>query len=420
MYRGAVNSLLTPHPETPGRLRAHAPALLVFATLGLAFACGTSSCGDDSATGSPTSGPVGPGVTTGVGAGGAGGEGAGVPIGGGDARAYFEAEIQPGLLSECGACHQLQGAADAPFLAAPDIYSAITTYPGIVVPTVSQSILLTRPADPGHGAGNAPDLSPALRAKVEDWLAVESALIPDPIQSANVVVPFKPKLEGAFNTIYLGDLGQEYENVSITFNATELGTPPSMLLLENLEVHPISEMQIHLVHPLFTAYPSDGAEPVPDPADSFSLVDEVYSLDGLIQLGTGTFIHTAWSKDSYLSIAFEKVELVGDFFPPIDCKALATFQADVLPAMQICSTCHGGDNAQAQGAMDLSTLASDPAAACKQVRARIKAGNPDASQILIVTDPLDVSAHLYKFQGSLSNYNTFKNEVSPWIVEEDQ
>lgn len=394
--------------------------MVLVATLGVAFASGTSSCGDDSATGSPTSGPVGPGVTTGTGGEG-GGSGGAANIGGGDARAYFESEIQPGLMSECGACHQLQGAADAPFLAAPDVYTSITTYPGIVVPTVSQSILLTRPADPGHGAGNAPDITPALRSKVEAWLDVESALIPDPVQSANVVIPFKPKLDGAFNTIYLGDLGQEYENVSITFNATELGTPPSMLLLENLEVHPIAEMQVHLVHPLFTVYPSDGATPVPDPADSFSLVDEVYSLDGTIQLGTGTMIHTAWAKESYLSIAFEKVELVGDFFPPIDCKALATFQADVAPALGVCATtCHGGANAQAAGAMDLSKLATDPAAACKQVRARIKPGNPDGSQILIVTNPLDVSAHLFKFQGSISSFNAFKSTVSPWINEENQ
>lgn len=396
------------------------PTLTPIALIAVTMACAVvtaTSCGDSSSTQNPSSGPVGPGGSD-TGTGGSGGEGGGNV--GGDPRAIFEDTVLPLLMQECGACHQLQGAADAPFLAAPDPYIAITSYPGIIIPTTSSSLLLTRPADPAHGSGQAPDMSEGLRDAATAWLEVEAALIPKPEDIGFVITPFKPKVQGAFNTIYLDELGQEFANVSLTFNATELGTPPSMLLIENLEVHPVAEMQLHLVHPLFTVYPSDTVA-IPDPSDSFSLVDEVFSLDGTIQLGTGTVILTSWVKDSYMSIAFEDMFLVGDFFPPTDCAALEEFSETVAPAMQVCaSNCHGGTNAQAQGAMDLSELGSNDELACRQVRARIKPGNPATSQITIVTNPLDPSAHLFKFSGSSSNYNTFKETVTPWIEAEGQ
>ena len=412
---------MLPHPQplfsSRETLRALAPVTLLAATAAVAFVSGTASCGDSAATLSPASGPVGP-ATSSTGGGGGEGGGGGAQSLGGDPRQVFEETVEAGLLAECGACHQLQGAADAPFLAAPDLYVSITSYPGIVVGNVDDSILLTRPADPGHGSGQAPDLSPGLREIAKAWLALESALIPAPEELGFVVTPFKPKLGGAFNTVYLDELGQEFTNVSITFNATELGAPPSMLLLENIQVHPVSEMQLHVVHPLFTAYPSDTVA-IPDPSDSFSQIDDVFSLDGTIQLGTGTMIHTAWAKDGYLSVAFEDLYLVGDFFPPTDCEALDLFSQDVAPALEVCATnCHGGANPQAQGAMDLSELGEDDAKACRQVRARIKPGEPDPSQIFIVTNPLDPAAHLFKFSGSSSNFNTFKQTVSPWVIAE--
>jgi hypothetical protein len=386
--------------------------------LAAASALVAASCGDTGESGSPSAGPVGP-SSTGSGAGGAGGAGGGVGVGGdGTGRSYFESTVEQGLMDECGACHQLQGAADAPFLAAPDIYGSIISYPGVIVRTASSSILLTHPADPSHGGGQAPDMSPALREKVLPWLELEASLIPEPETSTLTVTPFKPKLYGAFNTIYLGDLGPEFENVSITFNATELGDPPSMLQVDNLEIHPIADMTIHVVHPIFTVYTPDG-DAVPDPADSFSSLDDVYSNDTTVQIGTGEVIHTQWTPDSYLGIAFADFEIVGGFIPPIPCKNLSLFQTDVKPQVQFCATtCHGGANAQAMGAMDLSKLGSDDAAACLEVRARTKPGDPDNSQILIVTSPLDPSAHLYKFMGSISKYNMFKTEVSPWILSE--
>lgn len=410
----------TSAPTMASPLRSAAFSSLLALTLG-AVGVGASSCGDGAADGEPTSGPVGPG-TTGSG-GGEGGQGGSTGEGGATgetARDVFEASVRQGLMAECGACHQLQGAADAPFLAAPDLYVSVTTYPGVVVPNANQSVLVTRPADPGHGGGQAPNMSDALRAKVLPWLALEAARIPPNDSSTQFVTPFKPKLMGALNTIYLGDLDPTLENVSITFNAYELGQPPSMLVLENLEVHPIADMSLRVVHPLFTMYPDEGGDPVPDPADSYSGLDDLFEVTGRRKLGTGTLVHTAWQKDAYLGLAFELVEIVGGYIPPTDCLALAAFDGNAKPALNVCATqCHGGQNPQATGAMDLSKLATDSAKSCRQVRARIKPGQPAQSQVLLVTNPLDLSAHVFKFQGSLTAYDTFKNQVTPWINAED-
>ncbi len=336
-----------------------------------------------------------------------------------DSRSFFEANVKPGLVGQCIGCHDLGGAADSPFLAGPDVYTTITSYPGIVVRVPSQSILETYPASPEHGGGLGSAPSPELATAIDNWLTMEAALIPPPQLSMFSITPFKPKVGGAFNTVYLEDLGDEFANVSVTFTARELGTPVSMLLIENIEIHPISQMQLQVTHPLFSAYPADDGDPVPDPADNFSDIDDIFSITTNQVVGTGTMVHTGWTKNAYLGIGFENVELAGDFIPPTECKNLALFQSDVAPQLQVCAgNCHGGQVAQATGAMDLSNLNSDPFSACQQVRARVKRGFPDESQILIVTNPNDLSAHLFKFQGSVSNYNFFKGKVSPWIVAE--
>src|SRR5262249_6739375 len=151
---------------------------------------------------------------------------------------------------ECGACHKLGGLSEAPFLAEPDVYGSITSWPGIIVPTPSESIILTHPADPQHGHGMAPDMSKGLRAKVLVWLTKEAADIPKP-KDANkpYITPFKPLLKGAFNTVYLDPLGQTLTSSSISFQAQELGDPPTMLVLSHVDAHPVADTTLHIVHP---------------------------------------------------------------------------------------------------------------------------------------------------------------------------
>jgi hypothetical protein len=257
---------------------------------------------------------------------------------------------------------------------------------------------------------------------MQAWLTFEAAHLPMPDGGGSALVPpFKPFLMGAFNAVYLDPLGASFKNSSVTFNATELGNPPSMLLLENLQVHPIAGVSLHVVHPLFTVYEPAGAE-IPDPVDSFSGFDETYTLGSDPTLGTGSVVLTQWAADSRLSIAFESITATSTTGGSGACKDVATFQSAVVPqltTLPCASQCHGGKNLAAQQQMDLSMIAAmPPAAACAQVRARITPGDPTTSQILIVTDPTQQAVHLFKFQGNLNNYNAFKAAVTPWIMAE--
>ncbi len=399
--------------------------------IGAAIAGLAGGCSGDDAGGATTGFDGGLATSasgTGGGTGGAPGE---------TARDLFAA-IEGDLVDACGACHQSQGSADAPFLAQPDRYASITSWPGIISPQPSQSILVTHPADPSHGGGQAPSIPDELAPKVLAWLEKEASDLPTAEDDAGVFIPpFKPFVAGAFNTIYLDPLGDAFKNMSISFNAEELGgTPdqPSMLEITNLTVHPVGTTQLHVVHPLFTVYPLE-APADPDPVDSFSNVDQVFSLQSDLELGTGTVVLTNWTKDAYLGLAFELIEVYGAGGDAglSDCKDVASFKANAVPKMQVCANCHGSGSsnpcpnftpsaevkALASATMDLTKLGdADPAEACIQVRARIAPGDPAQSQILQVPNPTLQAVHMFKFCGNLNDYNDYKNGVVPWIEAE--
>jgi hypothetical protein len=392
--------------------------LLLAAPLG---AVAVFSCTVVSGAGMTTGGTSGDQSTsTGVGG---GGTGAGGSLPQGATGKEIFASFQADILGECGACHKLGGVADAPFLALPDVYSSIVTWPGIITLTPTSSILLTHPGAASHGAGMAPDMSKSLRAKVLPWLQKEALDIPKPTETTKpYITPFKPLLKGAFNTVYLDPLGKTLESASISFNAIELGSPPSMLLLKNVEVHPVADTTIHLVHPIFSVYPAGGGEE-PDPIDSLSNVDQTMDLNDDPMLGTGTVILTNWQKDGRIGLAFETAEVTGVGTPLDGCKddaSKALFAKDVIPQLQYCAdTCHAGKQAKPTAAMSLENLMMMPVdEVCARVRARIHPGDPDTSDILVVTDPSKQVAHGYKFAGNKGNYSAFKTAVSPWINSE--
>jgi hypothetical protein len=363
------------------------------------------------------------GHATGSGVGGAGGSGdSGTGAGGPTGREIFESTVQAQILKECNSCHMLGGISEAPFLATPDIYGSISGWPGVVVPNPMASILMTHPGSLSHGGGMAPSMSPTLEPLVLTWLQFEAAHIPMPIGSVGPSLPtFKPFLHGAFNAVYLDPLGTDLANTSVTFNAQEYGNPPSLLVLSNIEVHPISGISVHIVHPLFTVY-AQGGGATPDVVDSFSGFDTTYTIDSDPTFGTGTVVLDNWAKDARLGLAFEKVEVATVGGGVGSCHDPTTFQMDVVPQLHMwgcADKCHGGGNIQAQQQMDLSNVdAIPPDDACSQVRARIKPGDPTQSEILIVTDPNKPAVHLFKFAGNLNNYNTFKTAVTPWIMAE--
>lgn len=365
-----------------------------------------------------------------MGTGGMGGEGGAGGAGGGGMAGptLFDLylKIDPAIKSKCYVCHKENGSAPYPFFAGKtpeERYQSVTGWEGLITESPAQSPLVVHPEEPSHADGNAERFVDNEKVALIEWLTAEAKVLPEGGGDIGPAVkPFKPLGGGAFNTVYLASLGPDFEFASISFNAKAIGGTadnPTMLWLSNITVHTIADKPIHIVHPLFTVYaPSSPADP--DPADSFSNIDQTFTIEGDPTLGTGEVVLTNWKKNAYLGLAFEIIEIYGGNAGGGGCTDVAKFKAEVVPQMQTCmSKCHGGTDPQAKGTMNLSELnAATPTAACVEVRARIKPGKPAESQILIVTDPVQVVVHKYKFDGNLIQYNAFRDAVSPWISAE--
>src|SRR4029079_17426290 len=77
--------------------------------------------------------------------------------------------------------------------------------------------------------------------------------------------------------------------------------------LTEVEVHTTAKLGVHVVHPLFSVYPKGGS-PDPDPADSFSNLDQYIDYSKSDPLGPGTLILTNWVPEGKLQLSFEKIE----------------------------------------------------------------------------------------------------------------
>lgn len=367
--------------------------------------------------------------------GGAGGSGAGGGEGGSapanQGQTLFTA-LEPTLYMTCGpGCHEAGGIADAPFLQGPDRYQSIISWPGIVVKDPSTSKIETIPvsSNPAHSFKflDQSPLDTTLYPKLKAWLAAEANGIVSAKNDAGTgsafVAPFVPIM--GFNAVYLTPIGNQFTGMAITFNASLIDA--NVLALDDIEVQPTNTLGVHVVHPLFAVYPV-GKMPETDPVDSFSNVDQYYQPGEKGTLGPGTLILTNWSPNAKLSLGFEKLELVqpmsmdaGDEGGTTGggCKDVTSFMTNAQGQFKSnCVACHGGGNPGAQGAIDMSKIDSDPAAACAEIKNRVKPSDPPNSQIFITTDPNGNAAHPYKFGGQSSKFDAFKSSVSKWISAE--
>jgi len=366
-----------------------------------------------------------PQTIPGEGGGGQGGgsSGSGSTVDPEKARELFSA-LEQDLLKACGACHDIGGTANTPFLKGPDRYATIVSWPGIVVKNAAESKLLTYPITGGQHLGvniDSGDNKTTLLPKVKAWLEEEAKgiVLNQEASAGPLIEPFSPIL--GFNAIYLSPLGKDFEGMAVTFSANALDA--TTLELDDIEVHPTAKFGVHLVHPLFTVYPK-GREPESDPVDSFSNVDQVFEAGQTGALGPGTVILTNWSTDAKLSLAFETIEKidaqVDDAGTPTGgCKAIDSFNANAAPRLkQNCTSCHGGGNGSATNAVDMRNMDSDPEAACAQVKNRVNPNDPPASQLFVTTNPNGGAAHPFKFNGNAGAFDTFRTSVSMWIAAE--
>jgi len=375
---------------------------------------GQLSGGTDTTTGAS--------MTTTTGSGGGGGS---APKA--DPKALFAA-LESDFVAACASCHEPGGVADRPFLAPPDRYQSVISWPGIITKDSTQSLLLTYPKSGSAHTGknlDAADLKDTLLPKITAWLKAEGAAIADPINEMKPsIAPVAPIM--GFNAIYLTPLDPKLEGVAITFNANAL--TDHTLELTDVQVHTTTKTGVHIVHPLFVIYPKN-QEPDPDPVDNFSGFDSYFDPNTSSDLGQGTVLLDNWVPEAKLSIVFEVVEPytaggtggAGGTTTGTGggCKDVAEFMTSAQPKFQSsCFGCHGGANAMANAAVDMSKLSSDPAAACAQILNRVKPADAPNSQIFITTDPSGTAAHPFKFGGNQGSFDSFKTSVSTWITAE--
>lgn len=336
------------------------------------------------------------------------------------------AGLEADLVTACGDCHETGGIADTPFLAGPDRYESILSWPGIVVKNPDDSLFNTYAiTGSGHSGSNLDTAPGDLQARVQAWLEAEAAAISAPINQTPSLDPVTPIL--GFNAIYLTPLDPALEGVAVTFTAEEL--TPTSLKLDQIQIHTTSKTGVHIVHPVFAVYPK-GKDGSADPSDSFADVDARIDESTSTSLGVGLVILTNWESGAKLGIGFEVVEPYssgmggggggaggGTAMGP--CNAQAEFDASAKPLLQQrCFGCHGGNNGSATAALDMSDLQTDSSAACGQIKNRINTGSPNDSQIFVTTDPNGNASHPYKFGGDDGLFDTFRTQVSLWITAE--
>ncbi len=334
------------------------------------------------------------------------------------------AGIEAELVENCAECHDAGGIGDAPFLAGPDRYQSVLSWPGIVVLDPSESSMLTYPVSgSGHNGTNLDSVPGDLLARVRAWLEAEAAAIQNPVETPLAVDPFTPIM--GLNVVYLTPIDPALTGVAIIFTAEEL--TPNSLRLSEMTVYTTSMTGVHIVHPVFAVYPK-GSPATADPVDSFAGFDTYYPENQSGAFGAGTLILTNWEPEAKLGLGFEACAPWteaggagggGGGGPGGSCTALPEFSESAAPQLQArCVSCHGGGNGQATAAVDMTDLGTDDAAACAQVKNRVNLTTPQQSQIFVVTNPNGNAAHPYKFGGDAGLHADFMTELTLWISAE--
>lgn len=193
---------------------------------------------------------------------------------------------------------------------------------------------------------------------------------------------------------------------------------------------------VYLDHPLFVSWPVAGDEIV-DNLDRFSATKlnlaattatPICPGPSCDHIGAGAAIFVGFSSANKLSITFKVLEPVHPDTstppPPAGCgtNGFASFLTNMKPVLTgLCAGCHGGGNAGAKGAMDLSGLASTTDNnTCHQVRLHIDTATPANSTVLRPPNGLDAA---HPAQGKLTTATNptlvnFTNAVKTWATVE--
>jgi len=317
--------------------------------------------------------------------------------------------LEPALVQKCGgACHVDGTTLNAPkWLAGPDDYKSITTYPGIVTTDVYSSKLLNRPdshpasclLDPGNEA---------LLAQVTTWLTAEAAAL------AAIPLPSTDPVDPSTGSVDLSKAATGITGAKITFTATPMG---DLMKFENVMLVAPGSTGVHIVSPIFTMVPASGPEI--DNTD-FSTTDLTVGAAGSSQI-TPVFYFSGWVTGSKVKLQFSKIEPAtvsgsDGGTSQSACKDVTTFTNSAAPTLKSqCVSCHGGGNGTATASMDLTALNNnDYASACTQAHTQINLANKTQSNILLA--PLKQVNHPVQVFSSTSS--TGYQAILTWVNKE--
>jgi hypothetical protein len=317
--------------------------------------------------------------------------------------------LEPTLSQKCGgACHVDGATLNAPkWLAGPDDYTTITSYPGIVTEDVYSSKLLNRPSN--HPASCLLDPgNEALLAQVTTWLTAEASAI------AAIPLPSSDPVDPSTGSVDLSKAATGISGAKITFTATPMG---GLMKFENVMLVAPGSTGIHILSPIFTMVPASGPEV--DNTD-FSTT-EMSIASGTSSQISPVFYFTGWVSGSKLKIQFSKIEAAtvagsDGGTTQTACKDLNTFTNSAAPTLKNqCVSCHGGGNGTATSSMDLTALNNnDYATACTQAHTQVNTANKTQSNILLA--PLKQVNHPVQVFSSTSS--TGYQAILTWVNKE--
>lgn len=189
---------------------------------------------------------------------------------------------------------------------------------------------------------------------------------------------------------------------------------------------------VYMEHPLFVSYPATGT-PIPDTLDRFFSVKmnlaqatttPVCPGPSCDHIGAGAAAFVGFAPSNQLSISFKVLEAYHPDagMPPAStgCGTMgfASFKTNVQPMLQGCQQqCHGGNNAGAKNAMDLSGLASTTDnTTCLQVRIHVNFQTVAQSGVLLAPQAGQDTAHPFKLSTTSNpTIANFQTALNTWI-----
>lgn len=332
----------------------------------------------------------------------------------------FARDVQPMLDDRCGGCHGAGRSAPDFLRPNPDERTGILSYPALVdLSSPATSRLVTK------GAHTGPALSSGETSAVLAWLRAEAAAGTTVMPTAREYRTTPVEIHEGFNAIALDVIG--LPATSIHFVASRVG---GGMFLDAMQLSSGPD-GARLDHPVFVTW--TGGVPTPDPVDRFAGLVVTADPNSSVPFDSGTVVITSLPAGSLLSIQFAAAgPTTMPTMPGTDagmpmpttmgCMHLDTFRASAVPPLRTyCTRCHGGSNANATAAVDMSQIGSSTDAtaltACNQILGRISPATPSASGLFTQPDPASTSGHPFQF-GTSRELDTFRTSILDWFSME--